>query len=220
MFAIAFTGQDGTGKSTQLERLGDRLAAEAGLSVAVVHQYGPTTVLGRRITPVAKRVANRLKRNVSTGDPRAGGRARRPGLLRFALSVVSLGMGWFRSNVNWLRHRGYDVLILDRYFPDEAIRVAHKFGQAARLARWLSRAVPPPDVLFTFTLDPRVGWERKKTREMTLEEYEEKTDLVRRTLADCAAAWPVVTIAVDGKGPDEVAEEVWSEVRKRRAVAG
>jgi hypothetical protein len=183
-----------------------------------VHQYGPTTWIGRRFTPLAKRIANRLKRNAGTGHSSAGGRAPSAGLLRLVLSSVSLGTGWCRSLSNWARHRRTDVLILDRYYSDEVIRAAHKFGGVSRFGRWLMRAVPRPHVVFTFTLDPRVGWERKKTREMTLEEYAEKTEIARRTLIEGARIWPVVTIDIDHKAPEAVAETIWDEVRRRRVL--
>ena len=61
MLAVAFTGQDGAGKSTQIGLLRERLQAE-GRGSAVVHQYGPTSAVGRGVSPWAKTLANRIMR--------------------------------------------------------------------------------------------------------------------------------------------------------------
>jgi thymidylate kinase len=206
MLSVAFTGQDGTGKSTQMALLRERLLEE-GKTVAVVHQYGPTTAVGRGIAPWAKGVANRFMR--------APNNPLRPAMAWCAASA-SLTVGLRRSRRNWEANHGRDVLILDRFFGDEIVRAAHKFGTVPAWGyRALRDRVPRPDVAFAFTLDPRTGWERKKTRELSLEEYAAKTGSVNETLAILETVWPLVVIPVDELAPAAVFERVWVEVRNR-----
>lgn len=157
MIAIAFTGQDGAGKSTQMEQLRARLEA-SGCAVVQVHQYGPTTAIGRWIAPRAKEWANRIMRRGSgkrAADSKRGGGGSRGVVGRLA-SGVSLTLGWFRSLGNWFRNRDCDVLILDRWYSDEVIRAAHKFGRVSPFGCWLLRhAVPSPGASSPF------GWTRR-----------------------------------------------------------
>jgi thymidylate kinase len=201
MLAVAFTGQDGTGKSTQLASLRERLVT-SGRDVAVVHQYGPTTAVGRGVAPWGKRLANRLMR--------APGGALPPALAWCAASA-SLAVGLRRARRNWAAHRGRDVLILDRCYSDEIVRAEHKFGRVPGWAwRALRERVPAPALAFAFTLDPRTGWERKKTRELSLAEYEAKTRIVRATLARLEGIWPLVVLPVDDLTPEDVSRRVWA----------
>jgi thymidylate kinase len=205
MLAVAFTGQDGTGKSTQLALLRERLAA-GGHDVAVVHQYGPTTAVGRGMAPWSKRLANRLMRAPRGPFSPA---------LAWCASSASLAVGLRRARRNWVAHRDREVLILDRCFGDEILRAQHKFGRVPGWAwRALRERVPAPALAFAFTLDPRTGWERKKTRELSLAEYEAKTRAVRAMLARLEGIWPLVVLPVDGLTPDDVSCRVWARVQK------
>lgn len=205
MLAVAFTGQDGTGKSTQIALLRERLLAE-GRRVEVVHQYGPIGVVGRGVSPWAKRAANRFMR----GAARPGAFSRAVGWVAASASLLA---GWRRSRHNVRRGRDCDVLILDRFFSDELIRAAHKFGRVPALGWWLLRhGVPAPDLVFTFSVEECAGWERKKTRELTFEEYARKTAVVRETLREAGRTWEIVTIAIDDLTPAEVFERVRKRV--------
>jgi thymidylate kinase len=216
MIAIALTGQDGAGKSTQAEKLFRKLSAGPG-RVARVHQFEPATWVGRTLAPAAKRLANRVMRSGKSDEPDFAGRdrgGRKAGFARSVLATTSLVVGWMRSRSNLRRHRRHDVLILDRCFADEMIRVAHKFGTVPGFGfRLLTSLAPKPSLVISFTLDERSGWERKKTREMSFAEYQDKIRRARSVLARVDEHWEVVTLPVDGLDPDEVFERVWSRVR-------
>ena len=184
MISIAFTGQDGTGKSLQVERLRGRLA-RGGARVAVVHQYGPTTRIGNAVLPLAKSVANRIGRFSAGRAQRApASRFAQPGRgqagwLRRSAANLSLGMGWRRSLANLRRHQALDVLILDRCYADEIIRAVYKFGHGNELGLRLLDRVPAPALVVSFSIAPPIGYGRKKTQEMSLAEYEEKARVAR-----------------------------------------
>lgn len=218
MIVLAFTGQDGTGKSTQLALLREALEAR-GMSVGVVHQYGPTTWIGGRILPWAKRIANRSMRAPHDIENAARPGRREAGPLRCLASAVSLTLGWGRSLRNRLAHRAVDVLILDRCFVDEIIRARHKFACGRRLGSFILRyCVSRPALALAFTLDAATGWQRKKTRELTLDEYRRKVELTGETLLIAGQLWNLVLIPVDGLSRSEAFERVWGYVERHVAT--
>lgn len=209
MISIAFTGQDGTGKSTQADRLEARLRAD-GVRVSRTHQYEAVTPVGRLIARGGKVIADHLQRRPGSG---VGVPTRRK-LLRRLASVASLGAGWFRAVAKRALHSRSEVLLLDRCYGDEVIRVVNKFGRGRALGLWLlRRAVPRPDLVITFCVEDRVGWERKKTRELSLSQYSAKIEVSRGLTRQVGEVWPVVEIEVDGQGPDVIEARVWGQVQ-------
>jgi len=225
VISIAFTGQDGTGKSLQVERLRGRLAGE-GARVAVVHQYGATTSIGGALVPPAKAIANRIGLFSRSGSARSEACANAPlvnrkaGWLRRSAANLSLRVGWKRSLANLRRHRALDVLILDRCYTDEIIRAVYKFGHGTELGLRLLARIPAPSLGFSLSVAPETGYERKKTREMSFSEYEEKARVTRDILSAAGRSWNLVSISVDGLTPDDVFDRVWAHVREHLAAVG
>lgn len=221
MLRIAFTGQDGSGKSTQISLLRKRLEA-LGLRVSHVHQYEPVTSAGKVFGNIQKHLANRISRRQRTVRTASAGRrngrqqSRISGVADLAVYPIAMGyllVGLCRTWWNWTAHRSVDVMILDRFFSDEIVRASHKFGRGAGVGMWLLRyAAPRPSLMFSFTVEPTTGWSRKKTREMDIGEYTDKVVIIQRLLQQIAEVRQISLIPVDGVGAVEVAEAVWRQV--------
>lgn len=107
------------------------------------------------------------------------------------------------------------MLILDRYYPDEIVRVAHKFGVTPAVGYWmLTKLVPRPQLVISFTVDDRTGYQRKKTHELSFAEYVAKMSWIQAILERVAGCWDVVSINVDGLEREQVFEIVWQHARK------
>lgn len=216
MITVAFTGQDGTGKSTQIGLLRERLVGR-GLSCVVVHQYAPAGAVARGIAPWAKAVANRwMRRNADPSKSTASG----GGALGELAAIASLVAGRRRARSNLRLSAGHDVLLLDRCFLDEIVRVAYKFGAGEERGFAMLSSMPRPDLAFALSVDARTGWERKKTRELSLEEYRGKLEAIRRVIGRAGDGWSIVELAVDGRGIEEVSTSIWTEVEGRLGSTG
>ena len=99
-------------------------------------------------------------------------------------------------------------------------RAVYKFGHGTELGLRLLGRLPAPTLGFCFSVAPRTGYERKKTREMSLAEYEEKARVAGDILGAAGRSWNLVSIRVDGLTPDDVFDRVWAHVREHLAAVG
>lgn len=219
---IAFTGLDGTGKSTQSARLEERLRQE-GWRVVRVHQYEAITGLGQRLKRSLRSLQTSLQAQVvrpgtvvGEEPPKESGRGGdRPAVLSRWLARAWLVDGWWRGYVNWIRHPCCDFLILDRCFIDEIVRAEWKMGSGQRWGLDLLRHFPIPDLVLEFQVDEETGWKRKKALNMAREEYDRKRRVMEEIMGAVRQIWPVRTIRVDQRGIEEVAARVYKEVIER-----
>lgn len=224
-WVIAFTGLDGTGKSTQSALLEQRLRQE-GWRVVRVHQYEALTGLGRMLKASLRSLQASLQAKVvrpgtvvaENSLRQAGTDTRRSGRLSAILPWIAGGWlvdGWWRGYVNWRRYPRCDVLILDRCFIDEVVRTVWKIGRGQQWGLWLLRHFPAPDVVFEFQVDAETGWKRKKALNMAREEYDRKRLVMEEIMRSVRPIWPVRTIRVDHREIQEVAVQVYKEVIER-----
>jgi thymidylate kinase len=168
------------------------------------------------MTVPARSIANRI--GLFSRRRAARTETRPVGWLRRSAADLSLRVGQRRSIANLRRHGVLDVLILDRCYADEIIRAVYKFGHGTELGLRLLGHVPAPTLAFSFSVAAETGYERKKTREMSLAEYEKKARVTRDILAAAGRSWNLVSIHVDGLTPDDVFDRVWAHVREHLAA--
>jgi thymidylate kinase len=167
---IAFSGLDGSGKSSQTAAAREALI-RLGREAEVVWLPITANPSVWRVSAIARRVVRRfrwapgvrgLDRKVAGGQSflAAPGETRRPGFLtRLCVTYIAA--------VNGLAHRrlarSADVVVFDRYVLDSVVRMrylwASRFGLAARLIRWLS---PTPALSILLDVPAEVALGRKQ----------------------------------------------------------
>lgn len=198
---IAFTGPDGSGKSTQLKRLCEALR-DRGYSVGVAHQYEP-------VSPPLRTVKNRLRdRPLDPGLGDFSATPRTVGARAFAVGWWWLLSGWWRATAHVFVLRRCDVILLDRCYIDEIVRVSWRFGRERRGGWRLLRAAPTPAVVIALEADINDGWARKKQHNMSRPQYVAKREVVTAVNRTARRWWPVTEIVVDGRSIEDVGSEI------------
>lgn len=225
-FVLAFTGPDGTGKSTQVQAAVDHLSS-LGLRVYSVHQYAPifstTRSLKRRIRrfehflqhavtrPGASVAISKGLSPLDTGAMTPEG-SERPSnetsiareLRRRLVEAWWLWGGLWRAIGNLVRFREADVLILDRCFLDEMVRVMWKLDRGFSLGRLLFRFVPAPNLLVYLTIDETQGWARKKSMNIEPFEYRKKRAVIEIVMTFASERWNIRRIDVTPHSAQDV----------------
>lgn len=159
---ITFSGLDGSGKSTQIENLRERLAA-AGLKIrqlafwddvvvgtryreGFVHKvYGSEKGIGAPDKPV-----NRRDKNM---------RAWYLTCLRHTMYLLD-ALNLRRVIAKALRS-GTDVVIVDRYIYDELVNLPLERAATRAFVRFAGKLVPHPDLAYLLDADPEAARARK-----------------------------------------------------------
>lgn len=158
---VSFSGIDGSGKSTQIERLHARLVSQ-GLSVLRLAFWDNVVFLPQFRAGVSHKV---LRGEIGVGSPekpvRRNDKNARKWYLTLArspfyfLDVLSL-----RRVVGKARNSNADVIIFDRYIYDQLANVSRNWlGRA--YVRSLLKLAPRPDVAFLLDADPEAALKRK-----------------------------------------------------------
>lgn len=201
-FFITFEGGEGTGKSTQIKRLAERLPARAGMLVTTREPGG---------TPEAEAVRNLLV----AGDV-ARWTAKSEALLNYAAREQHL-----EQVIRPALASGKTVLC-DRFMDSTRAYQGYAGGCSQSFIDALEHAIVAttrPNLTLIFDLDPEVGLERAHTRGDSVSEdrYERKGLAFHRKLRDgfldILRHDPKRCRMVDASGTiEEVAESVWSIV--------
>lgn len=148
MAFIAFLGCDGSGKSSVIQGVSERLEAQ-GVPVTLGH-WRPRALEGGRGAGAA-----------NAEDPH--GMPPRGGLASMA-KLAWLGLNWWVGWFNGLRaasRRG--VLIFDRYHGDLLVDPRrYRYGAPLGLARLATRLMPQPDLVLFLDASPEVLLSRKQ----------------------------------------------------------
>jgi thymidylate kinase len=128
------------------------------------------------------------------------------------LGAASLFLGLVRSWRALRAGRGADLLLLDRCYLDEIVRVRWRLGTPAFLGAFFLRFAPRPDRLIHLDVPARLGWARKKASWYTQEQFDRKRALVEEVIAQAAQRWQVHRIDVGERPAVEVAALILPEV--------
>lgn len=195
---VTVEGGEGSGKSTQLRRLADRLRA-LGRDVLTTREPGGTAGAERVRALLLDGTARRFGPHAET----ALFAAARADHVAHAIAPALTA--------------GRDVLC-DRFMDSSR---AYQAGDP--LLRHLERAAvngTVPDLTLIYDIDPAIGTERVRARDGALDRFEasDAGELRRRREAfrAIAAAEPHRCVVIDASGePDEVAARTWAVVRER-----
>lgn len=160
--SVSFSGIDGAGKSTQIERLCAQLE-KRGMRVRVLRfwddiaaltalreQTGHKVFKGERGIGTPAAPVNRRDKNVR-GWPMTCLR-----LLLYFLDALSL-----RRVYRSAHRRGADFIIFDRYTYDELANLNLNLAWIRAYARFIEWLIPKPDISFVLDADPEAARARK-----------------------------------------------------------
>lgn len=191
MQIITFSGIDGSGKSTQLARLQDRLEAE-GKRTAYFH------AVAYSLPQVAKALFRRDAKYPSAG--KAVTKSSALGVL-LRQGVLLLDLFRFRRYVRKLQKSGIDCLLSDRYFYDSLVNIAYLDGTRldTPYAHFATRFIPEPDTAFFLSVSPDAVIEREHAPEQGLQYLRDKHQL----FTEAGALWSFTVIDA-GQDPEMV----------------
>ena len=203
---VTFEGGEGSGKSTQVTRLAERLAG-AGFDPLVAREPGGT--------PLAEGI------RVLLLDPAYG-----PGPVSEALLMEAARSDLVIATLRPALAAGR-VVLCDRYGDSTlAYQGAGRGLDAAMLAAWNRAATGglEPDLTLLFDVPPRLGLSRRATATGSPNRLDLESEAfhtrVRERYLELARAEPARFVVLDASLPaDELTDRVWSAVAGRLPAA-
>jgi dTMP kinase len=204
---VTFEGGEGSGKTTQLERLAQRLRAR-GLDPLVTREPGGT--------PLGEGIRTLLL------DPQ-----RRPTPMTEALLMEAARAELVAGVIRPALAAGR-VVLCDRYDDSTLAYQGGGRGLDADLLRALSRAATGglrPDLTLLFDLDPAAGLARRARAAGSVNRLDREPEAfhsrVRARYLELAAAEPARFVVLDGAlPPDRLEERVWAALEPRLLALG
>ena len=204
---VTFEGGEGSGKTTQLERLAQRLRAR-GLDPLVTREPGGT--------PLGEGIRTLLL------DPQ-----RRPAPMTEALLMEAARAELVAGVIRPALAAGR-VVLCDRYDDSTLAYQGGGRGLDADLLRALNRAATGglrPDLTLLFDLDPAAGLARRARAEGSVNRLDREPEAfhsrVRARYLELAAAEPARFAVLDGAlPPDRLEERVWAALERRLLALG
>ncbi len=159
---VSFSGIDGAGKSTQIEKLREYLSSH-GVAVKQLTFWDNVVMFPKLRSGFSRRVLQ-SDGNVGTPDRPADRRDKNTqnAPLLFGRSVLHLfDVVNLRRIVNRAKDENSGVVIFDRYIYDQLAALPMKSWWARAFARVLLRVAPKPDLSYVLDADPEVARARK-----------------------------------------------------------
>ena len=160
--SVSFSGVDGSGKSTQIERLRDRLQ-ERGFQVQIVRFWDDIARLKKIREGMGHKV---FKGDKGIGSPEAPINRRDKNVrgwpmtcFRYCLYLIDAIS--LRLVFRELLSSHADVVIFDRYTYDELANLDLTNWVTRTYARLIMRFIPRPDISFVLDADPEAARARK-----------------------------------------------------------
>ena len=163
---IGFVGFDGTGKTTQAQKLQHALSMQ-GIKANYVHVFSPKSTISSELTK-----HHTIDALLGTLDNLSESRSGT--IMELSIRLPSLLL---ESWITIIRERCQDnVSIYDRYFYDKAIAILSSYSKTLNLRikkkiLLVTKLLPKPDITIAFRITPEVANKRKK--EHTLKEAKE-----------------------------------------------
>jgi thymidylate kinase len=159
---ISFSGLDGSGKSTQIENLRERLAS-AGLKVELLAFWDNVVVMTRYREGFVHTVYGSEKGVGAPGKPvnRRDKNVRAWYLTIARHALYLLDAIHLRMVVKRAINSGNDAIIIDRYVYDELANLPLERPMTRSFVRFVEKLAPVPDVAYLLDADPEAAHKRK-----------------------------------------------------------
>lgn len=176
---IVLTGIDGAGKTVQSQLLVDHFRKK-GEQSRLVQQFAPSS-LEKPLLKIAGPMLKKLERYASNKPYFKQQNIDRESFLKLLFRICSITRivcrGFIRSRGSILSNRASSIIIFDRYFYDEIIKIKWMYGISDRLERTLMKLVPKPFLLIYLDVAAERAWARETDRETTLEQHRFKKEI-------------------------------------------
>ena len=159
---VSFSGLDGSGKSTQIERLLGTLRA-SGRSPATLAFWDDVVVLSRYREGFVHRVFGSERGIGAPGRPvrRRDKNVRRWYLTPLRAALYLLDAVHLRMVVGRARRSGVEFIVIDRYIYDELANLPLGSPLARAFVRVVQAIVPRPDLAYLLDANPEEAVTRK-----------------------------------------------------------
>lgn len=167
MKIITFSGVDGSGKSTQLERLQKSLE-NTGEKTSYFH------AVAWSLPQRAKRLFAR--KSDKPGEAKAVIKSSGLGVILRKI-ILLIDILRFRRHIRQLERAGIKHLLSDRYFYDSLVNIAYLDGTSldTAYARLAAKLIPKPDQAFFLRATPEQVMRRERAPEQGLNYLKDKT---------------------------------------------
>lgn len=198
---ISFSGIDGSGKSTQIEKLCARLS-DAGLTVKQLAFWDNVVAFAGLRAGFSHKF---LHSEGGVGAPETpvqrNDKNARTWYLSLARTVLYLSDALnLRRVVTRARRGNVDVIVFDRYIYDQLATLPLEHPLARAYTRWMLRFAPPPTVAYLLDADPEAARARKPEYPVDFLHQYRSSYLRLRELAGLTL--------IDPMPPDEVHEAI------------
>jgi thymidylate kinase len=214
-FIITFSGIDGAGKTTQIDRLSLSLQ-EQGLRVLRLSFWDDVAVWSN----VRARAGHGSKESGPADRmaelpfvPRNNKHVRRWYLSAARAALYLLDVARLRRLLASQRTKGCDVVIFDRYIYDQIANLYSQSFVARSYAEILLKLAPVPELAFIVDASPTAAFARKPEYPLEFMHKNRQNFLLLRELA------PQLIIISEGRA-DDVRDEICSHISRSRPVAG
>jgi len=169
---FVITGIDGSGKTT-ISSLLEKELQKRKVNVRSVQQFAPILIPRKIISRFGSTLIS-LEREVSDNKNFSGSQNTiKTRLLRTLAMVRIISFGYFHTLANITLNLRADIIISDRYFYDNVLKVNWLYNKSY-YDNWFFNFIPMPDLIVYLDVPPEVGWKREIDGNTTLSQHVSK----------------------------------------------
>jgi thymidylate kinase len=206
-FLITFSGIDGAGKTTQIERLSSYLEKEH-LRVVRLSFWDHVAVWSKMRAGVGQRTVDSRHADPSF-TPKNNKHVRKWYLIAARLGLYMLDLARLRRLLASPEIKKFDVVIFDRFIYDQFANISSRSLAARSYGRILLKLAPVPDLAFVLDASPTAAFARKPEYPLEFVIHNRQNFLCLKELA------PKLIIISEAKA-DDVTNEIYFHIGQSR----